>query len=69
MRRSRIKPHHISIGVGVAMSLLIIGSYVAASIESWHEKSPVSRPVFGNIPDPLQAIFYSVLPVLVLAGA
>ncbi len=69
MRRSRIKPHHISIGVGVAMSLLIIGSYVAASIESWHDKSPVSRPVFGNIPDPLRAIFYSVLPVLVLAGA
>src|SRR5207244_4128680 len=69
MRRSRIKPHHISIGVGVAMTLLIIASYVSASIEGWDDSSPVSRPVFGNIPDPLKAIFYSVLPVLVLAGA
>jgi Fe-S oxidoreductase/nitrate reductase gamma subunit len=69
MRRSRIRPHHISIAVGVAMTLLIIASYVAASIEGWHDTSPVSRPVFGNIPDPLEAIFYSVLPVLVLGGA
>ena len=69
MRRSRIKAHHVSIAVGVAMTLLVIGSYVAASIVDWHDESPVSRPVFGNIPGPLEAVFYSVLPVLILAGA
>ena len=42
---------------------------VAGVIFDFHDDSPVHREVFGNIPDACMLAFYTVTPVLILAGA
>ena len=48
---------------------MTVSSGIAGALEQWHDKSPVGRRVFGNIPSPVQAAFYTVLPIVFLAGA
>ncbi len=65
----RLKPHHAVIGLGAAVALFTLGSGVAALVEQWHDDSPVSREVFDGIPGPLQLVFYTLIPVLLLYGS
>jgi Fe-S oxidoreductase/nitrate reductase gamma subunit len=68
-RRGRVQPAHVVIAVGVLVALITAGSGIAATVAQWHDDSPISRRVFGNIPSALIAVFYTVLPFLFLAGA
>ncbi len=63
-----MRPHHIAIGLGVALALFTIGSGVLPTVVDWHDDSTVSREVFGNIPGGWKFAFYAVLPVLFVYG-
>jgi len=65
----RIRPHHVVIGLGAAVALFTVASGVAATIEQWHDSSPITREVFGGIPSPLRLVFYTVTPALLLYGS
>jgi len=65
----RIRPYQIVLIVGVAWAVLVAASGIIATIVQWHDKSPVSRAVLGNIPSALRLLFYVVLPILFLTGA
>ncbi len=58
----------IAYGVGIGMATITVLSGISGALIKHKEKS-VSRPVFGNIPSPVQAGFYTILPLLFLAGA
>jgi Fe-S oxidoreductase/nitrate reductase gamma subunit len=68
-RRSRPTPAHLALGIGIVFSLVTVGSWLAATVFGFEDDSPVSRHVFGNIPDAWQLAFYTVLPILLLWGA
>src|SRR5688572_25782270 len=68
-RRSRPTPAHLALGLGVLVSVITIGSWLLSTIFGFEEDSPVSRHVFGNIPDAWIVAFYVVLPILFLWGA
>jgi Fe-S oxidoreductase/nitrate reductase gamma subunit len=65
----RFKPHQLSIAIGVGVGLFALVSGVIPQFTKWHGDSPVSRTVFGNIPGPLQAAFYSIIPMLIVWGS
>jgi Fe-S oxidoreductase/nitrate reductase gamma subunit len=65
----RVKPHQVVIVIGVLFAVVVVASGVAATALQWHDESPVSREVFGNIPSAWKLVFYSVLPVLIVYGA
>jgi Fe-S oxidoreductase/nitrate reductase gamma subunit len=67
--KSRIKPLHVAIGVGVVLTLITIGSGVAATVFQFHDDSTVQRETFGNIPSAWKLVFYTVFPILILYGA
>jgi Fe-S oxidoreductase/nitrate reductase gamma subunit len=69
MRALRFKPHHLSLVIGVAFAIITIASGVAGVALAFHDDSPESRPVFGDIPGPLQLAFYTAIPVLIVYGA
>ena len=68
-RRSRPAPSQIAMGIGVAFSVLTVGSWLSSTIFGFEDSSPVSRHVFGDIPDAWVLAFYTVLPILLLWGA
>ncbi|TML07835.1 MAG: 4Fe-4S dicluster domain-containing protein, partial [Actinobacteria bacterium] len=55
--------------MGIAFAFLSAASGIAGAALDWHDDSPESRRVFGNIPGPLQLAFYVLVVVLILAGA
>jgi Fe-S oxidoreductase/nitrate reductase gamma subunit len=63
------RPATIVVLIGVGVALITVGSGIAATVLQWHDDSPVSRKVFGNVPSAVIAIFYTVLPALFIAGA
>ncbi|MEL7210436.1 MAG: iron-sulfur protein, partial [Actinomycetota bacterium] len=65
----RIKPHQLVIGLGVAIALFTVVSGIVSTVAGFEEDSPISRKVFGNIPDALKVAFYTVIPVLLVYGA
>ncbi|MCU1498740.1 MAG: putative iron-sulfur protein [Acidimicrobiales bacterium] len=65
----RIKPHHLVIGLGTAIGLFSAASGVAPLYTKWHDESPISREVFGNIPSGIKLSFYLVIPALIIYGA
>ncbi len=65
----RIKPHQLAIGLGVGVGVFTLVSGVLPLWTKWHDESPVSRPVFGGIPGPIQLAFYTLIPMLVIWGA
>ncbi len=66
---SRLKPHHLVIGLGVGIALFTAGSGVLPSITNWHDDSSVQREVFDNVPTGLKLTFYTVIPLLLVYGA
>ena len=65
----RLKPHQISIGIGIFMSIFIVVSGILPSITGWENDNEIHRTVFGGIPTPLKLTFYTLIPVLVLYGS
>lgn len=65
----RLKPHQLSLGLGIGMGVFILLSGVLPQITHWHNENEVHRTVFGNIPGPLQIAFYTLIPVMVVWGA
>ena len=65
----RIKPHHLVIGLGVALGLAIgvMGGGLPL-LTQWHDDHEVQRHVFGNIPSGIKLTFYLVLPVVFIYG-
>ena len=69
MPRRPLRPSRVTLLVGLAFALITAASGVAGAWFAFHDESPVSRTVFVNIPAPLQVVFYTLLPVLIMAGA
>ena len=51
------------------MAVFTAASGIAPSLTGFGDSSPVTRTVFGNVPSPLKAAFYTVVPVLIVYGA
>jgi Fe-S oxidoreductase/nitrate reductase gamma subunit len=67
--RVRIRPHHLAIGLGVALAVFTVLSGILPLITGWHNDNLHTREVFGDIPGPLQVAFYTVIPVMLVWGA
>ena len=67
--KSRVKPHHLVIGLGVVLATITAVSGITATFFQWHDDSEVQREVFGNIPSAWKLVFYTVVPVLFLYGS
>ena len=68
--RSRIRPHQVVIGIGIAFAVFTALSGFVPQLTEWHEEEgSVGREVFGGIPDALKLVFYTITPVLLIAGA
>ena len=65
----RIKPTQIALGIGIGFAAVTVASGIAATVQQWHDDSDVQREVFGNIPSAWKAVFYTVVPVLIVYGA
>jgi Fe-S oxidoreductase len=46
-----------------------VASGVVATVLQWHDDSGVQRVVFVNVPSAWKAVFYTVLPVVIVYGA
>jgi Fe-S oxidoreductase/nitrate reductase gamma subunit len=68
-RRSRPSPAHLALGIGIAFALVTVASWVSSTVFGFEDSSPVSRKVFGDIPDAWVLAFYTVLPILLVWGA
>jgi Fe-S oxidoreductase/nitrate reductase gamma subunit len=68
--RSRIRPYHVVVGIGIAFAIFTALSGLVPRLTKWHEEEgSVGREVFGGIPDALMLVFYTITPVLLIAGA
>ncbi len=65
----RIRPHHLVIGLGFAIAAFTVASGVVPGLTDWHDDSSITREVFDNVPTPLKAAFYTVVPLLLVYGA
>jgi Fe-S oxidoreductase len=65
----RVRPSYVAVGVGIAFALLVVASGVVATVLQWHDDSGVQRVVFVNVPSAWKAVFYTVLPVVIVYGA
>lgn len=65
----RLKPHQLVLGLGLAVAVITVLSGVAASVFGFETDSPIHREVFGNIPDPMVVIFYTIIPMVLVYGA
>ena len=64
--RAPLKPSQFIFAIGAAVALLSVASGIVGAVEGWYDKSRVGRPVFFDVPDPLQIAFYTLLPLLIL---
>ena len=64
----KVRPFHVAVALGVALSLFTIFSGVMPLVTEWHDDSPVSREVFFNIPGVWRFVFYTVLAVMFVYG-
>jgi Fe-S oxidoreductase/nitrate reductase gamma subunit len=67
--KTRVKPHQLVVGIGVAFAGVVVASGIAATTLQWHDDSPVQRHVFGDIPSAWRLIFYTVFPILIVYGS
>ena len=65
----RFKPHQLSIVIGVGVGAFALVSGILPQFTKWHGDSEVSRKVFGGIPGPIQAAFYSIIPMMIVWGS
>ena len=65
----RLRPYQISIAIGVGMGIFTMLSGIVPQFTKWHGTSEQSREVFEGIPGPIQAAFYTILPIMLVWGA
>jgi len=65
----RPRAHHLVIGLGVLFAAVTAASGILGAVFDFHGDSPITREVFQNVPGPLEAAFYTITPVLIVAGA
>jgi len=63
------RPHHVALVLGVAFAVITVVSGILGATLDFGDKSPISRPVFTDVPGALQLAFYTLVPVLIVAGA
>ena len=51
---------------GVIALITAVSGIAAAVFDFHHEEGAITREVFGNIPNPVKAIFYALIPVLLI---
>jgi Fe-S oxidoreductase len=62
-----IRPNHMIIGLWTGVAVITAVSGIAAAVfEFHHEEGAVTREVFGNIPAPIKAMFYALIPTLLI---
>ncbi len=64
----RVKPHQLAIVLGIGMGLFTLVSGVLPQITKWENTNAVHRTVFVDIPGPLQIVFYTIIPVMIVWG-
>jgi Fe-S oxidoreductase/nitrate reductase gamma subunit len=64
--RLRVKPHQVVVAVSILTAIVFVLSGILPDVTGWHEDSPVSREVFGNIPTPIRVVFYTLVALLAL---
>jgi Fe-S oxidoreductase/nitrate reductase gamma subunit len=67
--KARRSPSQLALLVGVVMATLTAVSGIAGALAQQHGDSEIGRHVFGNVPSAVQAGFYTILPLMFLAGA
>jgi Fe-S oxidoreductase/nitrate reductase gamma subunit len=65
----RFRPHHLVLVIGIAFAVVTVASGILGATLDFHDDSGVTREVFVNVPGPLEAAFYTITPVLIVAGA
>ncbi len=69
MTSKKLKASHVVIGLGVLVALVTVGSGIKSALFPSHGDSEVTREVFGNVPDILKLVFYTVVPILIVYGS
>jgi Fe-S oxidoreductase/predicted flap endonuclease-1-like 5' DNA nuclease len=69
MNGKKIKPYQIVVVFGILIALFTLGSGIFSTITQWHSDSEITREVFGNIPSPLKAAFYTIIPLTIVYGS
>jgi Fe-S oxidoreductase len=62
----RVKPHQLALVLFTAIALFTVVSGIIPQITGWENDNYAHRVVFVNIPGPIQIIFYTVIPVLLV---
>jgi len=65
-RVTRPKPHQVVLAVGILAAIGALASGIVPRLTEWEDDSPISRHVFGNIPDPLYWAFYATVAVMLV---
>jgi Fe-S oxidoreductase len=68
MNGTRVRARHVAIAIGALVTIVTVGSYATASLFGFHDDSPVSRRTFGNVPDVVEAVFYTLTALLLVYG-
>lgn len=63
----RWSPWRLVVAVGVVAAVVFAASGIAPTITQWHDDSPVTRPVFIDVPSALKVTFYTAIVLLALA--
>ncbi|MFM1790466.1 MAG: hypothetical protein RLZZ526_793 [Actinomycetota bacterium] len=67
--KKRFRPYQLSIAIGVGMGTFTMLSGIIPQFTKWHSDSETTREVFEGIPGPLQAAFYTILPIMLVWGS
>ena len=65
---TRPKPHQVVIAAGILSAAGALASGIVPRMTEWEDDSPISRHVFGNIPDPLYWAFYATVGVMLVVS-
>ena len=67
--KKRFRPYQLSIAIGIGMGAFTMMSGIIPQFTKWHDTSETAREVFEGIPGPVQAAFYTVLPIMLVWGS
>ena len=67
--KKRFKPYQLSIAFGVGIGTFALISGIVPQLTGWKSTSPIHREVFGGIPTALVAVFYTVIPMMLIWGS
>lgn len=62
----RFKPNQLALVLFTAVALFTLVSGILPQITKWENDNAIHRTVFVNIPGPIQIVFYTVIPVLLI---